>query len=151
VGHAVVEIATRTFYALKNTKTPVTIGIAAMLVNIGLSWLLLNLFAGRNWPPHGGLALANSIAVTLEMMAMLLFLRPLMGGVADPGLGRAIGKMSLAAAGMALGLWLLLPLLPANPAWLGGVIGMIGGGLIYLGLAYVFGMDEVKTIWRRGR
>jgi putative peptidoglycan lipid II flippase len=148
-GHALVEIATRAFYALKNTKTPVGIGIAAMGINIGLSWLLLRLFAGWGWAPHGGLALANSIAVTLEMVVLLGLLRPLIGGLAEPGLGRAIAKMSLATGGMALALWLLLPFLPTTPSWLGGVIGIIVGGLVYLGLAFVLGLDEIKTIKQR--
>ena len=139
VGHALVEIATRTFYALKNTKTPVGIGVAAILINIGLSWLLLRLFAGWGWPPHGGLALANSIAVTLEMVVLLVLLRPLMGGLAEPGLGWAIGKMSLAAGGMALVLWLLLPLLPTTPSWLGGGGRDDGGWTGLPGLAYAFG------------
>jgi putative peptidoglycan lipid II flippase len=149
VGHALVEIATRAFYALKNTKTPVGIGVAAMGLNIGLSWLLLGLFAGWGWPPHGGLALANSIAVTLEMVVLLALLRPLIGGLAEPGLGRAIGQMSLAAGGMALALWLLLPFLPTTPSWLGGVVGIIVGGLVYLGLAFGVGLGEIKTFRRR--
>jgi putative peptidoglycan lipid II flippase len=149
VGHALVEIATRAFYALKNTKTPVGIGVAAIGVNIGLSWLLLRLFASWGWPPHGGLALANSIAVTLEMAALLILLRPLLGGLAEPGLGQAIGKMSLAAGGMGLALWLLLPFLPSTPSWLGGAVGIAVGGLIYLGLAYVMGLDEIRTMGRR--
>ncbi len=149
VGHSVVEIATRAFYALKNTKTPVGIGVAAIAVNIGLSLLLLRLFAYWGWAPHGGLALANSIAVTLEMMALLVLLRPQMGGLAEAGLGRAIAKMGLAAGSMALVLWLLLPLLPTTPAWLGGVVGIIVGGLVYFGLTYALGLAELKTIARR--
>jgi putative peptidoglycan lipid II flippase len=37
VGHAIVEIAARAFYALKNTKTPLGIGVLAMILNIILS------------------------------------------------------------------------------------------------------------------
>lgn len=144
VGHAVVEIATRAFYALKNTKTPVTVGLAAMAVNVGLSWLLLHLFATWNLPPHGGLALANSIAVMLEMIVLLVLLRPRLRGLSEPGLGRSIGQMSLATAGMALVLGLLLPFLPLT--WLGGVIGMAVGGVIYLGLAHALGVQELKAV-----
>jgi putative peptidoglycan lipid II flippase len=149
VGHNVVEIATRAFYALKNTKTPVAIGVAAMGVNIGLSLLLLRLFAGWGWPPHGGLALANSVAVILEMIVLLGLLRPRLGGLAEPGLGQALAKMGLAAGGMALVLWRLRPLIPPEPGWLGGVVGIAIGGLVYLGLAYAFGLDEIKLIRRR--
>jgi putative peptidoglycan lipid II flippase len=149
LGHNVVEIATRAFYALKNTKTPVGVGVAAMGVNIGLSVLLLRLFANLGWPPHGGLALANSIAVTVEMIVLLALLRPRLGGLTEPGLGQAIGKMSLAAGGMALALFLLLPFVPPAPGWLGGLAGIAVGGLVYVGLAYVLGLDEIKIIGRR--
>lgn len=148
-AHAVVEIATRAFYALKNTKTPVIIGVAAMAVNIGLSWVFLRLFAGWGWPPHGGLALANSIAVTLEMVALLALLRPHMGGLAESGLVGAVVKMALATAGMALALGLLLPFLPASPAWFGGIVGLAVGGLVYLGLAYSLGVEELRSFRQR--
>ncbi len=149
IGHAVVEITTRAFYALKNTKTPVGVGIVAMLINIGLSVGLMYLFTRLGWPPHGGLALANSIAVTLEMVALLVLLRPLMGGLAEPGLGQAVGKMSLVAGGMGLALWALKPFLPANPTWLGGLVGILGGGLVYVALAYVIGLEELAVIRRK--
>ena len=86
VAHTVVEIAARAFYALKNTRTPVLISIGAMVANIGLSVALLRLFEALGWPPHGGLALANSAAVTLEMIAMLWLLNRPLGGLNQPGL-----------------------------------------------------------------
>ena len=151
VGHAVVEIVTRTFYALKNTKTPVGVGVGAMVVNIGLSLLLPGLFARLHWPPHGGLALANSAAVTLEMAALLWLLRPRLGGLGGPGLGRAVARMSLAAAGMALALAGLRPFLPANPAWLAGLVGVVVGGVIYGGLAYALRVEELREVVRKVR
>jgi putative peptidoglycan lipid II flippase len=148
VGHAVVEISTRAFYALKNTKTPVGIGVAAMGVNIILSWLLLNLFARWGWPPYAGLALANSIAVLLEMVVLLLLLNVRLGGLSAGGLGRAIAKMSLATGGLALALLVLRPLLPVMPSWLGGVVGIFVGGLVYVGLAYALRLDELRSVWQ---
>jgi putative peptidoglycan lipid II flippase len=149
VGHAVVEIVARAFYALKNTKTPVSVGIAAMAVNIGLSLLLLRVFAQQGWPPHGGLALANSIAVTLEMIVLVFLLRPLMGGLGEAGLARSIAKMGLVTAGMGLALWWLRPFLPASPSWLGGLAGIAVGGAIYLGLAYMVGIDELRIVLQK--
>jgi putative peptidoglycan lipid II flippase len=155
VGHAVVEIVTRAFYALKNTKTPVGIGVAAMGVNLILSWLLLSLFAGLGLPPHGGLALANSIAVLLEMAVLLALLRPRLGGLSEGGMGRAVAKISLAAGGMAVILAGLQPWLLAAPAWLSGIAGMVIGGLVYGGLAYALRVEELRLVWqsvrRRGR
>jgi hypothetical protein len=57
--------------------------------------------------------------------------------------------MGLAAGGMALGLWLLLPFLPVTPSWWGGSVGIGIGALIYFGLAYFLGLDEIKTVTRR--
>ena len=66
IGHALVEILSRAFYSLHDTKTPVMVGAAAMSLNIILSYLLSAAFREMGWMPHGGLALANSIATGLE-------------------------------------------------------------------------------------
>ena len=71
VGHSVVEIISRAFYALHDTRTPVIIGICAMTINIILSILLGKLFLKIGWMPHGGLALANSIATGLEALVLI--------------------------------------------------------------------------------
>jgi putative peptidoglycan lipid II flippase len=149
VGHAVVEITTRAFYALKNTKTPVAIAVAAIGVNVGLSLALMPLFERLGWPAHGGLALANSVAVTLEMAALLILLRPAMGGLTETKYGQNMGKIALATVGMALVLGVITLFLPANPKWLEGVVGILVGGLVYGGLAYLMGVDELKIIQQK--
>jgi putative peptidoglycan lipid II flippase len=152
VGHAVVEIAVRAFYALKDTRTPVSIGILSMAISIGLSLLFMRLFERLGWPAHGGLALANSIAVMLEMGLLLVWLRPAIGGLSEGGLGLALAKMSLAAVGMAAALWLMESSLLIDNPWLEGLVGMIGGGVVYIGLAYLIGMEELKPVqYRAGR
>ncbi len=99
VGHAVVEIVVRAFYALHNTWTPVLAGIGAMALNIGLSfWWVGSL-------QHGGLALANSVATTLEMFLLLWLLRGRLGGIDGRRLLTAVGKQSLAALVMGGLLW----------------------------------------------
>ncbi len=149
VGHAVVEITTRAFYALKNTKTPVTIAVAAMALNIVLSFWLIGVFRRFGWPPHAGLALANAIAVTLEMGVLLVMLRPLMGGLTRPGIWLTVGRMLLATAGMALILVSLLPFVPDSISWLPGLVGILVGGVTYIGLAYLFGVAELRVVGQR--
>lgn len=149
VGHAVVEIAARAFYALKNTKTPVLIGVAAMGLNIIFSILLLRGFAAWGWAPHGGLALANSLAVMLEMVALLWLIRRPLGGLAEPGLGQSLLKMGAAAALMAAVLLAALPFLPASPGWLAGVSGIGLGGLVYVSAALALGLSELRVIQQR--
>lgn len=149
VGHAVVEIATRAFYALKNTKTPVTIAVAAMLLNILFSLGLMNFFAGLGWPPHAGLALANSLAVTLEMVVLLGLLRPQLGGVTEPGFGRALAKMVVATLGMAIVLRGFLTITLPYGLWLIDLAGLALGGIVYFGLAYALGSEDLILIQRK--
>ncbi len=139
VSHSIVEITTRAFYALKNTKTPVAIGVVTMGLNLGLSVALMRLFAHWGYPPHGGLALANSIAVTIEMVALLLLLRPEMGHIVKIGFGQSLAKMGLATAGMAM----VLLFLPTHGSWLVSLSGIGLGGTVYFGLAYALGMKEM--------
>ena len=53
VGHALVEILSRAFYALHDTRTPVTVGVMAMGLNIVFSLLFTDLFTRIGWMPHG--------------------------------------------------------------------------------------------------
>ena len=81
VGHCVVEILARAFYAMHDTKTPVLMGAVAMGLNVGLSLLFSAWFARLGWMPHGGLALANSLATGLEAACLLFLMRRQLGGL----------------------------------------------------------------------
>ena len=61
VGHSLVEILARAFYALHDTRTPVLVGALAMALNVVFSLLFSAWFAQAGWMPHGGLALALSL------------------------------------------------------------------------------------------
>ncbi len=149
VGHAVVEITARAFYALKNTGTPVGVSILTMVLNVIMSVLLMNWFGQLGWLSHGGLALANSIAVMVEMLILLILLRPLMGGLNTPGLTRSLLKMSVATVGMVAVLLAFNGLLPATNPWPAGLGGIALGGLVYVGIALALGLEELKVIQRK--
>lgn len=65
LGHSILELAARLFYAHKNTLTPFWVALGATALNLALCVALA--------PPlgHAGLALANSIAVTLQSGLLL--------------------------------------------------------------------------------
>lgn len=140
IAHSVVEIAVRAFYALHNTWTPVIVGVGAMLINIGLSfWWVQGL-------GHGGLALANSTATTLEMVLLLWLLRRQLGGFAYRPLGLAIGRQCLAAGMMGAGVWGWLHWQPlASSSSLVSTVGglLIAGGL-YLGATFLLRSEELQ-------
>ncbi len=146
VGHSVVEIVSRAFYALHDTRTPVLIGALAMTLNIGLSFTLMPLFTRLGLLPHGALALANTVATSLEMVGLLWVMRRQLAGLDFgrlwPGLWRAFGAS--AAMGMALILWLNFS--RGISLWAAATGGVIGGGLIFWGVASALGSPEARTL-----
>lgn len=81
IGHSMLEVLTRAYYAQRDTRTPVIVGASAMGLNVLLSIGLSSLFLQVGWMPHGGLALANSLATALEMSTLLFLVRRKLGGL----------------------------------------------------------------------
>ena len=100
MGHAGLEIIARAFYALHDTFTPVWVGGAAMALNVALSLTLPGAFGLAGWPPHAGLALANSIATLLELVVLLALIRRRLGGLEGRRTLTSLVKSGLAALAM---------------------------------------------------
>lgn len=135
VGHSVLEVLARTFYAMHDTKTPVLVGVGAMSLNVALSFGLSALFERLGWMPHGGLALANSLATALEALTLFLLMRRRLNGIEGRTIAKGLGAAALASAGMvcSLAAWLQArPILPTAVTALGGVA--VGGAVYLLGL-----------------
>ena len=81
VGHCALEIVARAFYALQDTRTPVVVGVGAMTLNLVLSIAFSALFTAIGWMPHGGLALANSMATALETILLLALISRRLNGL----------------------------------------------------------------------
>lgn len=73
-GLSLVEILTRSFYALENTRTPTQVSILQFMFVIGMSILL------EGWGAPG-IAFASSLAWLGEALVMLLLLRQEMAGL----------------------------------------------------------------------
>ena len=141
VSHSVVEIVTRAFYALQDTRTPVTIGVLAMLINVALSLLLTAAFRAYGLLPHGGLALANTIATTLEMVALLWLLRPRLGGLAAGSILKSVARTAAGTATMTLVLRGWIALAPGSVVTL-SLVGVTLGGAIFWGTTAVLGSEQ---------
>jgi putative peptidoglycan lipid II flippase len=147
VGHSVVEIVARAFYALHDTKTPVFIGATAMSLNLVFSVAFSALFTGLGWMPHGGLALANSLATFLEMAGLLVFMRRRLDGLEGRHILSGLAQASAATLVMSFGLWFWLQATSSLPVWV-TVIGGIGLGAFLYGLVVLaLGVGEAKTLW----
>jgi putative peptidoglycan lipid II flippase len=146
VSHAGIEIVARAFYAMHDTKTPLIIGGGAMLLNVGLSLTLPPLFEVVGWLAHGGLALANSLATTLEMIGLIWVIRGRLGGLEGRSSLSMLRRSGAAALLMGLALVALLSALPGVNSALLGAVGIALGGLVYLGAAWALGVQEVRVV-----
>ncbi|NMC53365.1 MAG: murein biosynthesis integral membrane protein MurJ [Chloroflexi bacterium] len=132
VGHSLVEITARAFYALHDTKTPVFIGIAAMSLNLAFSLAFSALFRAWGWMPHGGLALANSLATALEAIGLLVLMRRRLNGIGGREIGQAALQSLAGAAVMSAALLAWLHWTQAIPSAITTLGGVVCGGAAYL-------------------
>jgi len=152
LGHSLVEVLTRAFFARQDTRTPVTVTTSAMVLNILLSLAFTRLFAGMGWMPHGGLALANSLATGLECGVLWALLSKRIGGLNRRLLGDGAVKALIATGVMAALLIGLLSGLEGRPralllAGLAGGLAVYGGALALLKVPEVWGV--LKGIKRK--
>lgn len=151
LGFSVTEAVTRAFYAMHDTRTPVTIAIIAVGLNIALSAVLA-------WQiGFGGLALALALSATFEMVALSVVLRGRIGGFGR-AMWRSVGRTLAAALLFApLAYWMGTQLAgvtdPAGGRSLGLYLvfayGLGVAGLAYLACAYAVGAPELPAVARR--
>lgn len=101
------QLLVRGFYALKDTKTPLYVGVVAVLINVILSVSLT-----RRWQfGIAGLTAASSIASLIQTLLLLIWLDRRVGGFPRARLLGPALKVSLAGFAMAVFLWLPMRLL----------------------------------------
>jgi putative peptidoglycan lipid II flippase len=131
VGHCVMEVLARAFYAMQDTRTPVLVGAAAMSLNVVFSFGFSALFQRSGWAPHGGLALANSLATALEMAGLWILMRRRLNGLEDRAVWTTIRKATLASLLMGLGLVGWLALSRDLTVWVTAPVGLATGVFLY--------------------
>jgi putative peptidoglycan lipid II flippase len=139
-GHACLELAARAFFAQKDTVRPLI--IAAIWSAGGLAGGVLLMGAMG----HGGLALANSLAITGEVVTLLIVLRRRWQGIEARQLAATLARVGAASAIMAGAVAGTLALV--QRAGLGDLVAVAGGALVGL-LAYLLagaalGMQELR-------
>jgi len=146
VGHSVVEILSRAFYALHDTRTPVIVGTIAMSLNIVFSFAFSALFASLGWMPHGGLALAMSVATFLEMIALYVLMRRRLKGLDSLNIGHGLLQAALATivmSGIILG-WLQWG--SNYSVWIVAPVGIVAGGIVYVLILFILRVPELREL-----
>lgn len=151
VAHSLLEVVTRAFFALKDTRTPTLITTLAMALNLVLSLAFAAAFSALGWAAFGGLAFANSLATFLEVGVLLLLLRRKAGGLGGRRVTAVLSRGVLAAGGMSLALWGWLTFNAGRTAWWVALGGVALGGVVYGLLLLALRVDEAVWILARAR
>ena len=146
-AHAAIEIVSRGFYAVSDTRTPVTFAVGAMLLNVALCAALVAPFGIR------GLAAAASVAAIVELALLLRALHRRLEGLDTTVLAGSVARTLGATVVMAQVVVLLLILLRtagADPDELLGslvlsALGGLGGLLAFLAAAALLRSAEYRA------
>jgi len=102
VSYALVEVLTRAFYAMHDTRTPVIAGVLTIILNIILCAALVGSFG------HVALALSLSLTTTIEGIILFTVLRGRLGAI-GPRRQQWLVRASLATLCMVVVAWLVSP------------------------------------------
>lgn len=141
-----VRIVAATFFALKDTRTPMVMATVSILANIGLGIVLMKPLA------HAGLALATSLASILNLALLVLALRKKLGALGWRGIAQSALKTMGSAVVMGAVVWVAAKvLIPAQGAsflaLVAGVMACVAAGLaIFWGCSYGVKSPELGTM-----
>ncbi|MCB9418444.1 MAG: murein biosynthesis integral membrane protein MurJ [Ardenticatenaceae bacterium] len=142
VSEATLEIAARLFFAQHDTRTPMFVALGWLVVNVGLAYGLVA------WLSVGGLALASTIAFTLQSTVLLILNHRRLGGLLGRELAVSAGRILLAAAGMALVVWGVGLVVADSGRFVTLILSTLAGGASYLGLILLLGGREIPDLLR---
>jgi putative peptidoglycan lipid II flippase len=155
-GFALLEVLSRAFYALEDSRTPAIAGALAMFSNIILNLVFIQIVGDPENLARGafaGLALANALTTVVEALALWWLIRRRLAGHGSL-LGIHDREIIVSAAGslllsllMAGALWLLTQALPTGGFTL-ALSGCALAGLIFFGGGYLFNISEIRELLR---
>ncbi|MAF50227.1 MAG: murein biosynthesis integral membrane protein MurJ [Rhodospirillales bacterium] len=151
-AYVLIKTLSTSFFAAEDTKTPIVIGVAAMIVNVILNLVLMGPFL------HVGIAMATAISSWLNAGLLALVLIRRRHFTLDARLRRRLPRMIVASGLMALVLWLaqsgLEPWLAGGTTLrIGALVLLVVGGLAAYGVAALLtgaaSTDDLNRILRR--
>jgi putative peptidoglycan lipid II flippase len=140
-GFTLVKVLAPGYFARQDTATPVRVGLIALGSTMTLNLVLVVPWALAGWAaPHAGLAATTSLGSLIN--AGLLFRGLRSAGILQPqpGWGRFLGRVAVAAGAMAV---LIVAFAPPTSRWLEASLwsrclwlaAAVGGGAIAYGVA----------------
>ena len=119
LGHNVVELGVRSFFARQNAKVPMVVSALGFSLYLGLSIPLMNRLS------FAGIALANALSYSIQALVLVLWLNRQLPDKFR--LGGSLLRSALSALLAGLGVWLVMSVLPIP---LPNLILALGGSLV---------------------
>jgi putative peptidoglycan lipid II flippase len=146
---AIYQLASRSFYARQDTRTPLYISLFAVGTGVVLAvWFTLGLGMGAH-----GLAWASVIAALIEMIVLFTVMSKRIKGLFDASFMNAVGKMASATGFMAVVTYIsvaMMPLAAADQSFWATFPKFVAIVVIslsaYLLLGKLFGLREVRPV-----
>ena len=141
-----VRVIVPAFYALKDTNTPVRIGIISIISNIVLGIILMKPLG------HCGLALATSIASIINFCLLVIELRRKLGSLGwKKILISSLKSFTCSVIMSIVVIWIIQYIIPNNPVGLSALLpglsaGITAGIIIYVILSVIFKSHELNDV-----
>lgn len=99
VGYSAVKIAVPSFYSIHDSRTPVLVSAATVLLNVVLNLTLVRAMGFE------GLALGTAISAVFNATVLLWVLRSKLGGLDERRVATSFARIGLASLAMGLAAW----------------------------------------------
>ncbi|MEA1939480.1 MAG: murein biosynthesis integral membrane protein MurJ [Candidatus Caldatribacteriota bacterium] len=146
-AYAFVKLVTMAFYALKDAKSPVTIGAYIVIINLILDLILVKYLA------HSGLALATSIAAILNMIFLIKIIQSKIGYFQIKAQLKFIFKIILSSVFLGISCFLvnnymgnIFDLSYKINQVIQVIISILSGSVVYFISCYVLGVKEIRNL-----
>lgn len=147
------RIYSSTYYALRDTRTPLLCAVLRVVVNVGLGYVLaLPVPRMLGIPPlwgAAGLTVASSLAGWVELLLLRRGMNARIGSTGVP-VAYSVRLWGCAIAGAALA-WAIRVAAPAAHPWMTAAMVLGPFGLVYLGGAHLLRVPEAEVFVRRLR
>jgi len=147
VGFVLVKVLSPGYFARQDTRTPVRIGVQALLLNMVLNVIFVLTLVYSGWaPPHAGVAAATSVSGLFNAGMLLAGLRKSGIYKHGPGWRRLAAQVLAACVAMILFVVACLSRLgdwPAMSVWerVGALALVVGGAIaVYFGVCWILGL-----------
>jgi putative peptidoglycan lipid II flippase len=140
VSEATLEIVARLFYAQHNTVIPMFVALGWLAIHIVFAYLLVGSMGAA------GLALASTIAFTVQAAVLLYLNRRRLGSLDERRLAITFGRGIVAATGMGIVIWMLGQYISSPLIFMAA--GSSVGLLVYVGLNLLLGGEELPALRR---